>query len=1168
MPRSYSGGWSGYDAYSTTATSAATTTESEDSRALFINDRERNAQFEYPNNKIRTSHYTMWNFVFITLYEQFSKLANAYFLVMACLTLIPTISPVHPWSSFMPLVFVITTSMIREAVEDYFRHRQDNEINHRIAFVLNTDTHEWYEEEWINVMPGDIVLVEDGGFLPADLLALVTSTDDGSCTVETRNLDGESNLKPKKAVEKCQELGDDLRKLSKMRGSLHYELPNNRLYAFNGSFEYKAPKAKKATSIPVTAKEVLLRGSMLKGTQWVIGLVVYTGHETKLMMNATKTKTKRSRVDRLMSKYLVVIMIFEFLVVFGSATAAVVLHLFILLSALIPISLYVSVEMVKVVQSLQINVDKDMYYEPTSKPARARTSNLTEELGQVKYNRMDFIKCSIGGVSYGTGITEAARAAQLRAEGKDAAQLDWHELQEEASSDSDSSSYDSGYGSSDVESSRRASSASTQSYALSPASYASESGEEFDPTMLKALDKGGDHGEDIDLFVTLLAVCNTVDPRKAKPEEAHKSDVYRGIRYQAASPDEAALVKAAAQFFDYRLVSRSGSNLTVLARGEKRKYKVLNVLEFDSDRKRMSVIVRMPDSRIMCLTKGADSVIYKLVNNAKAKVGRKTDSHLTTFSEEGLRTLACAYRELSDSEYKAWNKRYTKAALDVLKRDELIAEVSQDMETDLTLLGATGIEDKLQDGVPRTIATLAHASIKIWVLTGDKQETAINIGYACALLDQEMNILVVNTTSFEETHDVLKSYIRKYSPERNAKAGRYKNNALVMDGKSLAFVLSAPETQDLLYELGLMCVSVIFCRVSPLQKANVVGLVRARAKNDVTLAIGDGANDVSMITEAHVGVGIAGEEGMQAVLASDYAVGQFRFLQKLLLVHGRWSYRRVVKLILYSFQKNAAFNLTQLWFNIFAGMSGQTLLSDAHISFFNLTFTGLPIMLFAVFDQDVNSRGSQLFPQLYTIGQKDGLFNLHVFVAWFFEGIFQSLILFFLPMAAYYAVSPHESGRLDGLHHFGALVYVCIIIAANVKHARPEWGTHFGLSEFLDAPITWLLFILVPFVALLPGFIVEYVQVNFFPTKIDVVRKLRISRTKGDLSDETIGHIEAALAAHTGNFAGATISASGGTNTYSDTPESSGSTRWDASSSSDDDYSSYNESYEASASYS
>jgi phospholipid-translocating ATPase len=360
-------------------------------------------------------------------------------------------------------------------------------------------------------------------------------------------------------------------------------------------------------------------------------------------------------------------------------------------------------------------------------------------------------------------------------------------------------------------------------------------------------------------------------------------------------------------------MGRSNDGIIVNVMGEEREYTVLNILEFNTSRKRMSAIIRMPNGKIVLFCKGADSIIYsRLKAGEQPELRKSTAEQLEMFAREGLRTLCIAERELTEEEYQVWNKEHDLAAAAIQDREEKIELVADAIERDLTLIGGTAIEDRLQDGVPDAIALLAQAGIKLWVLTGDKVETAINIGFSCNLLDNDMDLIVLKledesaATAEAELDRHLASFGKTGSDEELKAAKKNHEppaptHALVIDGESLKVVLDDALKQKFLL-LCKECRSVLCCRVSPSQKAAVVGMVK-HGLDVMTLSIGDGANDVAMIQEAHVGVGIAGEEGRQAVMSSDYAIGQFRFLTRLVLVHGRWSYRRLSETIANFFYK-------------------------------------------------------------------------------------------------------------------------------------------------------------------------------------------------------------------------------------------------------------------------
>ncbi|KAM9642236.1 phospholipid-transporting ATPase FetA-like [Trichechus inunguis] len=380
--------------------------------------------------------------------------------------------------------------------------------------------------------------------------------------------------------------------------------------------------------------------------------------------------------------------------------------------------------------------------------------------------------------------------------------------------------------------------------------------------------------------------------------------IYTGeLVYQAQSPDEGALVTAARNFgFVFR--SRTSETIMMVEMGKTKVYELLAILDFNNVRKRMSVIAQ----------------------------AYKEHTHVfQEFASEGLRTLMVAYRELDDAVFQDWSKKHSEACLSLENREDKLSNVYEEIEKDLMLLGATAIEDKLQDGVPETIITLNKARIKVWVLTGDKQETAVNIAYSSNIFSEEMDgVFIVEGRDDKTVHKEL-SLKNEY--------------VLVLQ----AYALEGNLELELL-QTACMCKGVICCRMTPLQKAQVVNLVK-KYKKVVTLAIGDGANDVGMIKAAHVGVGISGQEGMQAMLSSDFTFSQFHYLQRLLLVHGRWSYNRMCKFLSYFFYKNFAFTLVHFWYAFFSGFSAQTVYDNWFITFYNLVYTSLPVLGLSLFDQ-------------------------------------------------------------------------------------------------------------------------------------------------------------------------------------------------------------------------
>ena len=1014
-------------------------------RVVKTNDSETNQTQGFDSNFVRTNKYTSYNFIPKNLFEQFQRIANVYFLIISLLQIFTDLSPTGKYTTAGPLALILTVTAIKEAVEDYKRYKSDVAVNNTKVEVMRLHEDKspyWETTAWKNIVVGDIVNVTNKSNLPADIIALSTSEPLGMCYIETANLDGETNLKIRQSLPETQEL-DTIEKLSEFKATLHCELPNNRLYNFDGYFELdEMDEDQNAVQLPLQPKQILLRGSQLRNTTQVFGLVVFTGHETKVMMNSSKSVHKRTDIERKTNLYIVLIFsLLTFLCLIGAivggswadpklddafylpasvggASYAESFGTFlILLNNLVPISLYVTVEFVKRFQANFIDYDLDMYYDVGEKFAEARTSNLNEELGQVEYifsdktgtltcNLMEFRKCTIAGIAYGRGTTEIGRAAAARTGKK-------IEVSEE---DNLKVKPDPMFN------------------FVDPNFATNLAGHKTAPSMVE--------------FLRLLSVCHTVIPET-------REDNPGVIEYQAASPDEAALV-AAGKCLGYRFAERTPKTVTIYIKdGDKERpetYEILNVLEFNSTRKRMSVICRNPQGKIILYCKGADTVIYERLAKKGNTYGDVTLKHLETYASEGLRTLCCASVELDEAAWQKWNKEcFEAASISLEDREQKLDDAAELIEKDLVLIGATAIEDKLQEGVPDTIATLADASIKIWVLTGDKQETAINIGFACALLNDDMTLLILNESTKAKTERALQRVWREYdalSEKSREEVG------LIVDGATLHFILDAEEQEGeeaglvssspqdgmksplamSFLSLGKRCKAVICCRVSPLQKAQVTSLVKVN-EGKITLGIGDGANDCSMIKAAHVGVGISGMEGLQAVQASDYAIAQFKYLKKLLLVHGHWSYRRVGRVIVYSFYKNVLLYMTQFWFAMFNLMSGQTLYEKWTQASYNVIFTSLPVIVLGVLDKDVLQKTLYFFPKLYEVGHRKELFNLNVFASWVSSAIWHSLVAFFIGMFTFGLTSeiPAADGQMGGNWAMGVYVYTSVICIVTFK---------------------------------------------------------------------------------------------------------------------------------------
>ncbi|KAJ6795622.1 putative phospholipid-transporting ATPase 9 [Iris pallida] len=1122
------------------------------SRIAFANDPDcfEAAGLDYGTNYVSTTKYNLATFVPKSLFEQFRRVANVYFLVSGCLAFTP-LAPYAAVSAIIPLIVVIGATMAKEAVEDWRRNLQDKEVNNRKVKV-HRGNGDFRRTEWKNLRVGDVVKVEKDTFFPADLLLLSSSYDEAICYVETTNLDGETNLKLKQSLEVTSGLAEDS-SFRNFKATIRCEDPNASLYTFVGTMDFQGRQ------YPLSPLPLLLRDSKLRNTDFVYGVVIFAGHDTKVMQNATNPPSKRSKIERKMDKLIYLLLSsLVLLAAIGSfyfgvetdgdsstdgrtrrwylrpddstvfydpdrAALAAFLHFLtamMLYSYFIPISLYVSIEIVKVLQTIFINQDIEMYHEDTDTPANARTSNLNEELGQVDTilsdktgtltcNSMEFIKCTIAGTAYGSGVTEVEKAMAKRKESPLTLESDQEE---------------------------------EEVYRKPVKGFNFTDGRVMNGNWVN--DPNRDF---IQKFFSVLAICHTAIP---EVDEATST-----ITYEAESPDEAAFVIAARELgFEFYQRTQNSLSLHELdpstGRTVDRTYKLLNILEFNSSRKRMSVIVRSEEGKFLLLTKGADSVMFERLAKNGSQFEEKTKEQLHDYADAGLRTLVLGYRELDEVEYDKFNKEFTEAKNSVsADRDEKIDEAAEKMERDLILLGATAVEDKLQNGVPECIDKLAQAGIKIWVLTGDKMETAINIGFACSLLRPGMKQIFITLESSDIEaleKEGNKDTIYKASKEsviRQINQGKKRSSsssteafALIIDGKSLAYALE-DDVKESFLQLAVGCASVICCRSSPKQKALVTRLVKEGTRK-VTLAIGDGANDVGMLQEADIGIGISGAEGMQAVMSSDVAIAQFRFLERLLLVHGHWCYRRISSMICYFFYKNITFGLTLFFYEAYASFSGKPAYNDWFLSLYNVFFTSLPVIALGVFDQDVSPRFCLKFPLLYQEGVQNVLFSWTRILGWMSNGVANAAIIFFLTTSALRHQAFREGGQVVSLDVLGGTMYAAVVWVVNCQMALSVsyftaiqhvfvWGgvalwylfqlaygaitpdisttAYMALYEALaPAPSYWLVTVVVVVAALVPYFAYSAIQMRFFPMYHGMIQWIR---SEGRADDPEYCHV-------------------------------------------------------------
>ncbi|CAE6086756.1 unnamed protein product [Arabidopsis arenosa] len=1068
----------------------------EDARLIYINDPDRtNERFEFTGNSIKTAKYSVFTFLPRNLFEQFHRVAYIYFLVIAVLNQLPQLAVFGRGASIMPLAFVLLVSAIKDAYEDFRRHRSDRVENNRLALVF--EDNQFREKKWKHIRVGEVIKVQSNQTLPCDMVLLATSDPTGVVYVQTTNLDGESNLKTRYAKQETLLKAADMESFN---GFIKCEKPNRNIYGFQANMEIDGRR------LSLGPSNIILRGCELKNTAWALGVVVYAGGETKAMLNNSGAPSKRSRLETRMNLEIILLSLFLIvLCTIAAATAAVWLRthrddldtiLFyrrkdyserpggknykyygwgweifftffmavIVYQIMIPISLYISMELVRIGQAYFMTNDDQMYDESSDSSFQCRALNINEDLGQIKYlfsdktgtltdNKMEFQCACIGGVDYSAREpTESEHA---------------------------------GY------------SIEVDGNILKPKMRV-----RVDPVLLQ-LTKTGKATEEAkraNEFFLSLAACNTIVPIVTNTSDPN----VKLVDYQGESPDEQALVYAAAAY-GFLLIERTSGHIVINVRGETQRFNVLGLHEFDSDRKRMSVILGCPDMSVKLFVKGADSSMFSVMDESYGGVIQETKIQLHAYSSDGLRTLVVGMRELNDSEFEQWHSSFEAASTALIGRAGLLRKVAGNIETNLRIVGATAIEDKLQRGVPEAIESLRIAGIKVWVLTGDKQETAISIGFSSRLLTRNMRQIVINSNSLDSC--------RRSLEEANASIAsndESDNVALIIDGTSLIYVLDN-DLEDVLFQVACKCAAILCCRVAPFQKAGIVALVKNRT-SDMTLAIGDGANDVSMIQMADVGVGISGQEGRQAVMASDFAMGQFRFLVPLLLVHGHWNYQRMGYMILYNFYRNAVFVLILFWYVLFTCYTLTTAITEWSSVLYSVIYTAVPTIIIGILDKDLGRRTLLDHPQLYGVGQRAEGYSTTLFWYTMIDTIWQSAAIFFIPMFAYWG-STIDTSSLGDLWTIAAVLVVNLHLAMDV--IRWNWITHaaiwgsivaacicvividviptlpgyWAIFQVAKTWMFWFCLLAIVVTALLPRFAIKFLVEYYRPSDVRIARE-------------------------------------------------------------------------------
>lgn len=1028
----------------------------------------RSKDKHHTNNKIVNSKYTWYSFLFIIFFNHIRRFMNFYFFLIGTLQSFRQLSPVNPWTTWIPIIFIFSFTIFREGYDDLKIHESDNEINGRKYTAIVEGQRKEIKSEEFHV--GDIIVLQRDKECPADIIMIGSSENDGSCSIETANLDGETNLKERLALPTFK--GVPLENIHSLNAKITCQPPNQELYNFSGKIHYNNKNQS------ISNSNFIQSGTYLRNTNEIYGIVAFAGPQTKLGMNSNKPINKWTKIEKLFNKVSIGVFISQIILALGCGTFGnyyqvahmrdfayleidsytpkdwVILYVrfFLLTSTMIPISLRVTLDICKFIYKIWIQLDNKMTVDKRSVGgeilhSKCSNSSVIEDLGAIDYiftdktgtlteNQMELKKWSVKGLLYG---------------------------------------------------------------------YSADSETIYEDTMLTNAFLNND--PNVLALVRNIALCHTLKIEDSKPI---------GI-----SPEEIAFINGLTKLGIS--LTQEGKVFTIASPTLNIKplhYEILFTIPFNYYRKRMSVIVKdISTGQYLLLTKGAGEFVGK--NCAADKQIENFDMQMYQLAGMGLRVMAHSQRELSESEYTQFVTRVEEVRSDFSHREKKESRLFDEIEINSELIGLTAIEDKLQQGVPETISMLRDAGIKVWMVTGDILQTAIKISFSTQLIQNDGKILDLSRKNIpvsEMLHNAL-LYVRS-ELSNNPNFIYYLTIQGATQQASLPELLS-PELVDEFRELASNAKCVIVSRATPSQKAEIVNCIKSA--NKTVLSIGDGGNDVPMIRAAHIGVGIQGKEGNQASSAADFTLHQFRFLQRLLLVHGRYSSYRTSWLAQFCLYKSTLVCLIQVLYMFANGYSASSFFNSFNLMCYNAIFTILPVIFFLQ-DKDIEESSVFLHPYVYQDSQHSIFCNKRTLFWWYVRGVYQAIII---TIIWYFVFTEHHANNVDGnaasldeaqqvvysalilivlltvtleTMHFTALNLIFIwgswilyvffaVVASSIDSIEMLKDMYLVMWRTTANPIHWCSVITMVSSAIAPPFFVQAISSMVAPTRTQIIRK-------------------------------------------------------------------------------
>ena len=1044
-------------------------------RVVFMRQKEKNVTFW--SNKEENHKYNILFFLPVCLFNQFCQFGNFFYLLLSISQFIPQFKVGFLFTYVAPLCTVIAFSMGKELYDDIKRRIQDKKTNATLIQILLPGGQK-VDKRAADLEIGDIIELTKDSRVPADLVVLKTFNENGNnqAFIRTDQLDGETDWKLRKAPESTQE--KDEKDLPKINGFIQYEAPSKLIYNFEGVIKFKNDQG-------IMQKEPLnLENTMWATTvvasQRVIGIVIYTGKETRAQMNLSVPKLKIGIFDEEINRqnvYLfIIIFILSFLISslkgFYSVMIVNFIKFIILFSAIIPIALKVNLDIAKTLFSITITKDDSI------PETIARNSNIPEELGRISYvfsdktgtltkNEMIFKRIAMENEQFGEENFETLKTIIAEeCQSSDAPLLDIYNMMNIKS------------GVLKVKDKDKENEIDTGS--------TKENDNETPDTIKSNKKVKRERKKIIRDTVTSMVLCNNVTPTDTG--------------YQASSPDEVALVKFA-DTIDMHLYQRTDKEIKMKdAAGNLEEFEVLANFPFSSDTKRMGIVLKnKKHGHIIYYLKGAESVMMKFVKKEYVGYIKENAENLAV---KGLRTLVLTQKIIPQNQFDVWNEEYQEALAAMDNRKQRITNAISKLENNMDFLCVTGVEDLLQDDVAMTIDNLRHAGMKVWMLTGDKVETATCISISTGLKSKDQKIFTIKYDDLIDPEDKdndeaklekLKEAFKEYNKRIETNP-----HLFIIDGDSLDLALHNCEEQ--FFKTAMQALSVVCCRCSPTQKRIIVKTIK-KYTIARTAAVGDGGNDVAMIQEADMGIGIVGKEGLQASLAADYSIKEFKTLSILLLWWGRNAYKNTATVANFVIHRGLIISLNQFIFSLIFYYNAVALYNGMLCFGYSTAFTFFP-SISLLLDNDVSKENVLKFPSLYKVLIKGRELNLKSFLWWVFKSTFQSGVLMFGSILVF----KNDLFLKIVTVTFTALIYLeilnvymeinkyhwCMLVALGATFAVYT-GTLYILPSVLDVSVlnftTLLLIGLLAVAAWLPFFLVSRINKYLFPQTIQKLKQ-------------------------------------------------------------------------------